>query len=207
LLIPALLPLTVIRGQHIDFGAHLGGALGGAALGWLLLKNWPRQRPYPAWNKLAIGITACSLALFAWSAMPLSQTYQSYADAAKLMPDEAQPKTDTDLRPRADDLATRYRADPRTHLYLALNILGKHDLSQAEGELRVALSKKAILDTQFRPDLTRHLQALLALTLLGEGKSDDAREQARAACAGAQPDGQSEVDTMLRQSRLCEATP
>ncbi len=207
LLVPALLPLTVANGQHIDFGAHLGGALGGALLGWLLLKNWPRQQAYPAWSKPALAITACGLALFAWSAVPLAQSYQSYADAANLMPDEAQPKTDAELRAQADDLATRYPADPRTHLYRALNLLNKHELPQAEAELRTALSKKTILDTQFRPDLTRRLQALLALTLLGEGKADEAREQARPACAGVKPDGQSEIDAMLRRSRLCESVP
>ncbi len=54
LLVPALIPTA--SSHHIDIGAHLGGALGGAALAYLLLSRWPKAAPSPRFRRLAWGI-------------------------------------------------------------------------------------------------------------------------------------------------------
>jgi len=52
LLIPALIPLglSAASGQNLDYGAHFGGALTGLALGYLLLRLWPRTQPSQRWR-------------------------------------------------------------------------------------------------------------------------------------------------------------
>src|SRR5262249_1389580 len=48
-LIPALIPIATTRtGGHIDFGAHLGGALTGLILGFAMLKTWKPESERPA---------------------------------------------------------------------------------------------------------------------------------------------------------------
>jgi rhomboid protease GluP len=45
-LIPSLLPLaTTASGMHIDYGAHLGGAISAGIVALLLLKAWPDGTP------------------------------------------------------------------------------------------------------------------------------------------------------------------
>ncbi|HXY59242.1 MAG TPA: rhomboid family intramembrane serine protease [Methylocystis sp.] len=61
-LIPALLPLaTAPGGGKIDYAAHFGGALGGAALGLALLNLWPQALTRPRFGEAA----AAGAALFA----------------------------------------------------------------------------------------------------------------------------------------------
>lgn len=44
-LVPALIPQSQVGGMHVDFGAHLGGALVGAVMGLLLWLMWRREQP------------------------------------------------------------------------------------------------------------------------------------------------------------------
>ncbi|HIJ37928.1 MAG TPA: rhomboid family intramembrane serine protease [Rhodospirillaceae bacterium] len=77
MLIPSLLPLaSMLNSGQIDYGAHLGGALGGAALGLLVLGVWPEgskapraRRPAAAFAGLGLCLTLFSLPL-AWQHAP-----------------------------------------------------------------------------------------------------------------------------------------
>ena len=56
-LIPALFPLfSSASTEHIDYGAHAGGALSGAVLAAVLLKFWPPTERIPQLRKVAAGI-------------------------------------------------------------------------------------------------------------------------------------------------------
>lgn len=69
ILIPSLLPLFSSTSiGHIDYGAHFGGALSGAAMAALLLKHWPQTARLPQLRPVAIGIAASGGILFAASA-------------------------------------------------------------------------------------------------------------------------------------------
>ncbi|MGD9543024.1 MAG: rhomboid family intramembrane serine protease [Methylocystis sp.] len=53
-LLPSLIPLiTAPGGNKIDYAAHFGGALGGAALGFALLALWPQALTRPRFGKVA----------------------------------------------------------------------------------------------------------------------------------------------------------
>ena len=46
-LIPSLLPIAIRTGQLIDVASHLGGALAGTAVAFLLYRIWPKQEMLP----------------------------------------------------------------------------------------------------------------------------------------------------------------
>jgi rhomboid protease GluP len=56
-LIPSLLPLFSLNsGIHIDYGAHIGGALSGAALATVFFLHWPSTDRIPQLRAVAAGI-------------------------------------------------------------------------------------------------------------------------------------------------------
>ena len=72
ILVPALLPLhPSTGGQTVDYGAHLGGALGGLAIGLALLVHWTRERRLPdrryAAAFVGLGLVCSAAAL--WTAI------------------------------------------------------------------------------------------------------------------------------------------
>jgi hypothetical protein len=57
ILIPSLLPIFSSSSVgHIDYGAHFGGAIAGAAAAALLLKFWPKTARIPQARTVAAGI-------------------------------------------------------------------------------------------------------------------------------------------------------
>jgi TonB family protein len=64
ILIPSLLPIFSPSNVHIDYGAHFGGALSGAALALLLIKVWPKTERLPQLPQVAIAISIIGAGLF-----------------------------------------------------------------------------------------------------------------------------------------------
>jgi rhomboid protease GluP len=125
-LIPSLLPLfswTSIG--HIDYGAHFGGALSGAAMAALLLKHWPQTARLPQLRRVAIGIAAGGGILFAASAGVAIAKYSKY-DLTRI-PRAELPKTAADRQAFATGLTARYPGDPRSAaLAEVLQVGGAH---------------------------------------------------------------------------------
>ena len=68
-LIPSLLPLfSSNSGIHIDYGAHVGGALSGAVLAAVFLLHWPNTDRIPQLRTVAASIAIVGTVLFAASA-------------------------------------------------------------------------------------------------------------------------------------------
>jgi membrane associated rhomboid family serine protease len=104
ILIPSLLPLFSSTSiGHIDYGAHFGGALSGAAMAALLLKHWPQTARVPQLRRVAIGIAAGGGILFAASAGIAVAKYSKYVTPPRAeLPKPAWSKvTDNLLRPLA----------------------------------------------------------------------------------------------------------
>lgn len=80
ILIPSLLPIlsSARAGDSIDYVAHFGGALTGAALSLLLLAVWPRERPTPRFGAVAIAFSAVFLVMAAGSLWPIINARQFY---------------------------------------------------------------------------------------------------------------------------------
>lgn len=67
-LIPAGIPVFIFNAGHVDYACHLGGALGGALAGWVLLKTWRTDSQRPAFLSAAAIVCAAGIFAFALAA-------------------------------------------------------------------------------------------------------------------------------------------
>lgn len=187
-LIPSLIPLATHRtGQNIDFGAHLGGAMTGALMGYVLLRTWPRQQPLPRFRGFAKTISLVGTAVILFGAFQLFQHHRDFTLANFLIPDDQLPTTDDDAKSRSADLVAQFPRDPRSHLFRAVAYLSTNDLPNAEQQLKAGLSEKEILQKLFvKLDLEIRLRTILAAVLVDQGKSTEAKDIAQPVCKAGQ---------------------
>ena len=82
ILIPSLLPfLQTSSVEHIDYGAHIGGTLSGAALALVLLKCWPEGARIPQFRKAAAGVSVVGALLFVASGGLALANYPKFVHA------------------------------------------------------------------------------------------------------------------------------
>jgi membrane associated rhomboid family serine protease len=81
-LVPSLLPLFSTSTVHIDYGAHFGGAIAGAAAAAALLKFWPETERIPQLRGAAAAVSIVGAILFAASAGIIIANYPTYRAAA-----------------------------------------------------------------------------------------------------------------------------
>ena len=200
-LIPSLLPLmSAMGGAKVDYGAHFGGAIMGAICGYGLRQIWPANEIYPKFRGAAVALVAAGLLAMAGAAIMVKTHYPDYALAEKLMPEEAQLHSEAEIEQKSAALLAQYPDDPRTHLYRAVAFIRSQNLPAAESELRTGISKATLFKMQFTPALKHRLQAMLALVLNDEGKTDEAKQLAAPLCSTAQQDG---TQGMLSQAHFC----
>ena len=119
----------------VDQADHFGGATGGVAMGLVMIWSWrsgTRRPPRETWA----GFAAAGIA----AALFLSIPFTGFGDplmTALMIPPDQMPKTDAEWSKRADDLAKRYPADPRSHLARAIAVGG--DASAREAEIQLAI--------------------------------------------------------------------
>ena len=203
ILIPSLLPLFSSGSvAHIDYGAHLGGALGGAAVGGLLLTRWPETARIPQARMFAAATAIMGAVLFAASAAVAAAHFPTY-DVA-LIPQAEVPKTVADIQARAATLAARYPDDPRAHMYLSKVLADARDYAGAERELRLALAEAQAHSQIFAPRLELSIRGLLAELLADQGRVDEAKDLAGPTCSRLAHDKNSEyIWKLLSNRHLC----
>ncbi len=198
-LIPSMLPLFGgLAGEHIDYAAHLGGAIGGAAVGSLLVVLWNRDAVLPPLREAAWALAAVFLCCAAYGGTQAAKGYNEYALYAYLIPAKEIPEDTAAATAKSESLVASYPHDPRAHMYRALAFLDAADPAGAEKEWRAALSESTILQTFFKPDLEEFLRANLAQTLKESGKKAEALETAKPICGK-----QGEIPNMLAKEGLC----
>jgi rhomboid protease GluP len=211
MLVPSLLPLAfghdaAIGGRaevHVDYGAHLGGALTGALSGFALLRLWPRTQPLPRLRGLAVAIALAGTAVAVSALAHVARGFDEAALDHRLIPDDQLPRSRAEERARAHDLLQRFPGDPRAHMMEAQRLLDEsHDLGGAERELRAALAAKASL-ARFRPALAQRAQAMLALVLAAQQRGEEARAAAAPLCAASGAESANLV-ARLESRGLCE---
>jgi rhomboid protease GluP len=198
-LIASMLPFASTSLAKVDYGAHLGGAMAGAAVAALLLALWPRSatdnaqenpsknaatataRPSLAFIATIVAALGAAGVVYGATQIPHDHKLQSYA--ALLFPQEQLPATDADAKSAAEDLIFRHPRDPRGHLYRALALIDAKNLPGAESELRTALADGELLKTMFKPAFSQRLETLLAVVLLDQRKTAEARATAQPLCA------------------------
>jgi rhomboid protease GluP len=189
-LLAAMLPMASASFGVIDYGAHIGGAIGGSAAALLLLALWPNRasagaaptgRPRLAFLATLVAAIGVAGAAYGATRVPHDHKLQTYA--ALLFPRERLPATDEAAKAAALTLITTHPGDPRGHFYHALALIDAKDLSDAEGELRTALGNGDLLRLMFKPAFTQRMEMLLSLVLLEQRKLTDAKLAAAPVCA------------------------
>ncbi len=154
-LIPSLIPIGIsIGGAQIDYGAHAGGAVAGAASGLLILGLWPRTRLRPFLDKYTVLVAlVCGAAVaycVAQVTRSLPQQLAEWSLAQQLVPAATM---HAELQKRAPDMAhliTAYPHDPGPRYYQAKLIGFGPDTRRARDkaalELETALRERQILD-------------------------------------------------------------
>jgi rhomboid protease GluP len=139
ILVPSLLPLIgqTADGMHIDYAAHLGGALAGGIVSLALLKFWPNTQLHPRFRVAALigGIAFAMIAL--GSIWPISQLRAGYLADPFLQYFQGQ------YQQAADDFATKAKLDehaaPYYRLWQFIAQSRGHD-GRAAADLRAAAS-------------------------------------------------------------------
>jgi rhomboid protease GluP len=201
-LLPSLLPLaSVLKGAKVDYAAHFGGAIGGALVGLLLLRLWRRDEQRPRLRAAALAIALAGLAVFVAAGALAQRNFAVYDITAALVPSGAIPTSDDAARRRSADLVARYPRDPRAQFMHAMTLLRTNDTAGAERALRAGLAEEAVWRRALvSGDISERLHAVLALVLSESGRTDEAREVAKPACAPGSP---APLRAALDKQKLC----
>ncbi len=203
ILIPSLIPLAVGRtGGQIDFAGHIGGALGGALVGLVLLKTWEPSKPRPAFMPAATALSVAGALALALSFLPLARDYHKYVLDTHLIPNELYPETGDEISAKAGDLVAKYPRDPRARMFQAEALMQRADFAGAERELRKGLAEEEIL-ARFRPELATRMKAMLALVLNELNRPAEAKPLAQPGC-GMTTEDFVLIRDLLHKARLCE---
>lgn len=164
-LIPSLIPLTASGTEHIDFGAHIGGALSGGAAGFAMLKIWNPTSPLPGFIGFARIFSVIGILIFALAFVPIVQHHHQYVLGGLLIPDHELPTSNAEAKSRSLEIVTQYPRDPRARLFRAIDLLEAEDLVGAEREIRAALAEEEILKNHLSPELESDLREILQYIL------------------------------------------
>jgi rhomboid protease GluP len=202
LLIPSLLPVAAaVQGMRIDYSAHVGGALGGALVGALLLDLWGASDIRPRLGGVAATIAVAGLVAFLVAGALAQRNFAVYELSFALAPPSALPTSDEVTLQQSRDLVARYPRDPRAQFVHAVTLLRSNDRTGAEKALRAALAeeplwRRAIIGS----DISKRVHGVLALVLHQQGRRDEAIEAARPACGPVSP---IQIRSRLDLAKLC----
>jgi membrane associated rhomboid family serine protease len=204
MMIPALLPLGgdgAHTGLNIDYSAHAGGALAGAAMGMLMAAVWPADSLLPQKRLTAEAVSLGGVAAAAIACVMVVLSYGGYQRiSATLAQDGAIPRAAPQAIAAASGLSATYPQDPRLHFFVGMGEEQAGNLGGAEHELRRALSETTQL-SELPPGSDTPLRALLVGVLLDEGRRDEAKELGLPLCNTLDPEKW--LDDFLEQTMLC----
>ena len=202
LLAPALLPLFLGVRDHVDYHAHLGGALVGGAVALTLIVTWDGDSFRPRWARMAARTAMAGLAV---SLISCSFVFFHYPDEAAvaqtIIPDSLATQPFAALTNQSSDLMGRYPADPRALLIRAAFLAKIEQFPEAEDLLRRAMTTEWPARPFMETKVRKRAQALLAVVLLDERRGRDALDMAEPICAD-----RTQIETwpMLTRAKLCK---
>jgi rhomboid protease GluP len=201
-LIPSLLPLTsALQGHQVDYAAHFGGAIAGAAVGFVMISIWSRTEPWPGFRNVAAAIGIAGLVVLAYPIISVLRHYDGIVFAADLIPKEYYPSSDAIGMSQSSYYSTRYPRDPRSHMFRALALLAAQDRAGAESEARQGLREEDLWGSILPNDVSLGLRTTLAIVIAGD-RLEEAKAVVRPVCnstAGGR------MRKVLDDSKLCSS--
>lgn len=196
--VPALGPMLYSASSGVDYAAHLGGAIGGGALAFVVTSAWTGRGFRPP-HAVAAGYAALlGLCLAAVSVVPVFAHYRGAAlVAAERMPARLMPDDLNKGAKASADLVFLYPKDPKSHFLRAHALVLQKQLHGAEAELRQAI---ALSTKPADKGILGASNAYLALVLLERGARGEAMQRAREGCGSKETP---QVTKMLRAAKLC----
>jgi membrane associated rhomboid family serine protease len=184
LLFPALAPAVTQDGAVVDINAHLGGALTGTAIIFIMLASWREQDEVPSHGGIAAALGGLIFAVTLFCFPLANRNFDRYAvPGRELVPYNRMPKTADMITNNSYQLAQDYPHDPRAQYMRGVALLQAHDATAAEPYLRAALSLNE-KNPAFRQSFSTRIRAILALDLTVLHRRDEARNMAAPVCAG-----------------------
>jgi rhomboid protease GluP len=186
-LVAGLLPLAMAAtGRVVDGFGHLGGMLGGALVGLILVGNWPDTARLPRLRWLASVIAAAGLAaaVLTLALVVKSVTAVRHEEElrAMLIPNGQLPRTEAEMKSQMESLAARYPRDPRLRLSRGTAMLNAGDLSGAERELRAGLEDAEVMKNVLPLQVEAALRTNLATALHRDKRDAAAKTVAGPVC-------------------------
>lgn len=197
--LPALGPMLYqAASSGVDYSAHLGGAIGGGALAFVVTSIWTDETFRPPFARQARFGALFALFLSASSVFFAASHFSARAATlAGRIPTKALPDDLAGNAKTVADLVRRYPKDPRGHLVQALTLAKSDRLWEAETELRSAMA----LATDPRDVRIRPLaKTYLALIAVARGHRGEASELAKDSCASKDIP---ELRQILKKTKLC----
>ncbi len=200
LAVPALGPLLWGAASNVDYHAHFGGALGGAAIGFGILVLWDGDSFRPGLSRTAAALATFGLLCAGVSASFAAAGMPHYAEVS------AQAPTIRELRGAVKDivnvgpdLAQRYPQDARAHFLAALGYVKDRQGVAAEEELRETI--RLTSEPKLRP-LNLAAKYYLAFVLAQRGLRREPAELAEEVCAD--PEADRRLRAQLKKVKLCD---
>ncbi len=188
MLIPAVIPIFMQReGVNIDYAAHIGGAVVGFLVAFIIYKSWSKDSHEPGLMKFAKGLAvACGLVtVVAGAQAALKQgVYQKQLDiAVQLAPqgelDEISKmivENMAEQEKKLNELEDKYPKDPRVYYFKALIKNEKKDFLSASDILNSGLANTEMFKKVFTDNkLEKEMRLFLARTLIEQSKTMEAR--------------------------------
>lgn len=199
-LVPSLLPLTgALSGHQVDYGAHFGGAIGGAVVAFTMLSIWPVSQPWPRFRRAAAALAIAGVIALSYPVIGVLRDYPGIAFSNQLMPDQQLPRTGLPSATQLADMLRRYPRDPRAHLYQATLLASSGDKFGAEREARLGLAEEKLWQRLLPPAVGHTLRATLA-AIIADDRRDEAIAIAAPVCALPQ---NAHLRTLLDMGKLC----
>jgi rhomboid protease GluP len=205
--VPALAPLAYGAVGQVDYFCHSGGAVAGGSFSLLMLTSWTGGQFRPNYRGAAALAAAVGLVAALGSCLFASRHFAGQAaEAARFIPGAEVADSMNGDSKQAFEFLRRYPDDPRSHVaeamvYLRREPVSRSDLSNAEEELRTAMTLEAPIE--IRQPVKNLSQLILASVVAEQGRWGEAQAIASGLCHAR--DGlAAPLLGLLDKSKLCD---
>jgi rhomboid protease GluP len=200
--VPALLPLFLGVKNHVDYHAHLGGAVVGGAIGLLIALLWAGETFRPRFAALAGRLALAVLAASCAASLFIGAQYaRRGVEMKNMIPESLLEGNPMEVADRAVDLVRQYPDDPRGPIFIAFSDLKLKHWAQAEAALRLAMKAEWPQRREAERPMHEFAQAILAAVLSGEGRRREALAVAGEFCAAGAPPADRAI---VVKAKLCD---